>query len=224
MATNLGENSRRPRARLQVPALACVGGDMQAFTPRRWWLDATQIRTERLVLRAISPADAAALGRAMWGHRDHLASWSDVPGIPLSEAWWRRRTRQLALAFVRDAQLLYTARAAEATTGDLLGCIGLTPTSATYELSYWLVPSSTGRGYAREAAAALAQLAYRYAGARAVRIRCRTDNVRSAAVARALGALPTGARDGVQEWTLTPDRLCATGPLVVGRTGRHATS
>jgi RimJ/RimL family protein N-acetyltransferase len=192
---------------------------MQAFATRRWWLDATEIRTERLVLRAISPADAAALGHAMWAHRDHLTPWIDVPGIPLSELEWRRRTRRNAAAFVRGAQLLYAVRR----TGDdrLLGCIALTPTGATCELSYWLVPAGTGRGYAREAAAALARLAYRYAGACAARIRCRADNVRSAAVARALGALPAVAHGGVQEWTLIPELLCATGRVVAGRPGQR---
>jgi RimJ/RimL family protein N-acetyltransferase len=151
----------------------------------------------------------------MWAHRDHLTPWIDVPGIPLSELEWRRRTRRHATAFVRGVQLLYAARR----TGDdrLLGCIGLTPTGATCELSYWLVPAGTGRGYTREAAAALAQLAYRYAGACAARIRCGTDNVRSAAVARALGARLMGVRGGVQEWTLMPERLCANGRVVIGR-------
>jgi RimJ/RimL family protein N-acetyltransferase len=187
--------------RLRVPPQACVGGDMQAFTPRRWWLDATELRTERLVLRAVSPADAGPLGQALWAHRDHLTPWIDVPGIPLSTWEWRRRTRRNAVAFVRGVQLLYAAR--RAGTDRLLGCVGLTPTGATCELSYWLVPAATGHGYAREAAAALARLAQRHARGRATRIRCRADNVRSAAVARGLGAELTGARGGVQEWTLT---------------------
>jgi RimJ/RimL family protein N-acetyltransferase len=175
---------------------------MEAFSTRRWWLDATEIRTERLVLRAISPADAGAIGHAMWTHRDHLSPWVDVPGIPLSVRSWRGRVRRMTVAFVRGAQLLYTLRSAGASEG-LLGCLGLTPTGATCELSYWLVPAGTGRGYAREAAAALARLAYRRAGASAARIRCRADNPRSAAVARALGARLTCERGGIQEWTLT---------------------
>jgi len=207
-------------ARLRVPPRPCVGVDMQAFTNRLWWLDATEIRTERLMLRAISPADAAALGHAMWAHRDHLTPWIDVPGIELSATSWRHRTRRIAAAFVRGVQLLYAARR----TGDdrLLGCVGLTPTGATCELSYWLVPAGTKQGYAREAAAALARLAYRCAGASATRIRCRIDNVRSAAVARALGALPTSVRGGVQEWTLPPDRVRATGSIIVGRSRYQA--
>jgi len=196
------------RGRLRIPRVACVRGDMEAFSTRRWWLDATEIRTQRLVLRAISPADAGALGHAMWAHRDHLSPWVDVPGIPLSARSWRERVRRMTVAFVRGAQLLYTVHGAPTSEG-LLGCSGLTPSGATCELSYWLVPASTGRGYAREAAAALARLACRRAGARAARIRCRADNPRSAAVARALGAQLTSERGGMQEWTLPLERLCA---------------
>ena len=40
-------------------------------------------------------------------------------------------------------------------------------------------------------------------------IECLRDNARSAGVARAVGFERTGEREGVQTWTLTPDRLHA---------------
>ena len=209
---------------------------MQAFaTRRRWWLEATEIQTERLVLHAISPADAGELGRALWTHRHHLAPWIDVPTIERSEPWWQQRTRQLANAFAVGAPLLYTVRDAH---GDFLGCAGLTPTSrpaltcadpprfadpgpprralgfATWALSYWLVATHTGQGYAREAAAALAWVAFEHAGARRLLIQCRSDNLRSAAVARALGFARTRLHHGVQHWTLNRDPRHAIGPVM----------
>ena len=190
-------------------------------TRRRWWLEATEIQTERLVLRAISPADAGELGSALWTHRHHLAPWIDVPRVERGAPWWQQRTRQLASAFAVGSPLLYTVRNAR---GDFLGCAGLTLTAGSWALSYWLVATHTGRGYAREAAAALTRLAFEHAGARRLLIQCRRDNLRSAAVARALGFARTRVHHGVQHWTLTRDPRPATrDPRPATRDPRPAT-
>jgi RimJ/RimL family protein N-acetyltransferase len=142
---------------------------MQALALRREkWLDATEVLTDRLVLRAISPADATALGHALWTNRHHLLPWIDVPrGRPTPHAL-RRWTRELAHAFAAGTELLYTLRLPA--SGALLGCIGLTPAATTWELSYWLAATHTRQGYVREAVAALARVAVTSRGRRASRV------------------------------------------------------
>jgi RimJ/RimL family protein N-acetyltransferase len=174
---------------------------MQALATRRWWLDATEIWTERLVLRAISPADAAEVRHALWSNHDHLAPWIDLPGGEPTGKWMSLRIRRLVDEFVSGEQLIYTARTHAG--GELLGCFGLTAAGAAWELSYWLAAAHTRQGYAREAATALVRLAFARGGAHRVRLECQRTNVRSAKVARAVGFERTGVRDGVEQWTLT---------------------
>ena len=173
-----------------------------AFAPRpAWWRGAAELSTERLALRAISPGDADEVGAALWANRDHLAPWIVLPSVEPTRAAVRHRMRKLAAAFAAGERLLYTLRPRAG--GELLGCAGLVPSGgATCMLSYWLAAAHTRRGYAREAVAALARLAFARAGAHRVRIECLSANVRSAAVARAAGFERTGARDGVEVWTL----------------------
>jgi RimJ/RimL family protein N-acetyltransferase len=182
--------------------------DMEALATRpRWWTAATEILTDRLVLRAISPDDAGELSRALWVNRDHLTPWINVPAVEPTEEAMRRRLCEHADAFAAGERLLYTVRLPAG--HDLLGCIGLTPAGEAWALSYWLAAAHTGQGYAREAVAALARLAFAYADADRVVIECLRDNARSAGVARAVGFERTGELDGVQTWTLSPDRLHA---------------
>jgi RimJ/RimL family protein N-acetyltransferase len=177
---------------------------MEALATRRWWLDATEIRTERLVLRALSPADGADIGRALWTNRDHLAPWIDVPSAEPTEASMRRRMHWFADGFAAGTRFYYTLR--DPACGALHGCVGLIPSGTAWTISYWLVAAHTRRGYAREAVAALVRLAFMHPGVHRLSIRCLEGNHRSASVARALGFKHTGGRDGVQEWTLTRDR------------------
>jgi RimJ/RimL family protein N-acetyltransferase len=182
--------------------------EMEALaTSPGWWTAATEILTDRLVLRAISPDDAAEVGRALWTNRDHLAPWINVPAVEPTQESMRERLGELADAFAAGERLLYTVRLPAG--DDLLGCIGLSPAGEAWALSYWLAAAHTGQGYAREAVAALARLLFAYGGADRVVIECLRDNARSAGVARAVGFERTGERDGVQTWTLTPDRLHA---------------
>jgi len=189
---------------------------MEALPTRPgWWTAATEILTDRLVLRAISPADAAEVGSTLWTNRDHLGPWINVPAVEPTEESVRLRLCALADAFAAGERLLYTVRLPGG--NDLLGCVGLTPAGEAWALSYWLAAAHTGRGYAREAVAALARLAFGYADADRVLIECLRDNARSAGVARAVGFERAGERDGVEAWVLTPDRLhaweCALGAL-----------
>ena len=133
---------------------------MEALATRPgWWTAATEIQSDRLVLRAISPADAAEVGRALWVNRDHLAPWIDVPSVEPTEEAMRRRLGELADAFAAGERLLYTVRLPAG--DDLLGAIGLSPAGKAWALSYWLAAAHTGRGYAREAVAALVRLCSR---------------------------------------------------------------
>jgi ribosomal-protein-serine acetyltransferase len=164
-----------------------------------------EIWTDRLVLRAVDPGDAADLCRALWVNRDHLSPWIDVPETAVDVGVMRTHLTTLAQRFASGTRLLYTVR--DRASNELFGCAGIAPDD--WSLSYWLVQSHTRCGYAREAVTALIQLAFLHPWASHLRIECRSENVRSSAVARALGFARLGARDGVEEWVLRRDRWCA---------------
>jgi RimJ/RimL family protein N-acetyltransferase len=102
----------------------------------------------------------------------------------------------------------------DATTGAGVGSCGYKgPPDAdgTVEIAYGVHPDQRGRGYAKEAAAALVEFAFR-AGARLVRAHTRLDNGASAGVLAACGFERVGqvvdAEDGlVWRWELGPGTL-----------------
>jgi RimJ/RimL family protein N-acetyltransferase len=172
-----------------------------ALSVTPWWLTSKRIDTQRLSLRAISHADAAALADALWTNRDHLSPWVDVPSIEPSLAWMNARIEALAAAFTRGVRMLYTIRTHD---GAFHGCAGLDPRSRdTHALSYWLCAASTSHGYATEAVAALCRVAFERGQASRLVVECRPSNVRSARVARRLGFVETARSAEIHEWTLT---------------------
>jgi RimJ/RimL family protein N-acetyltransferase len=148
-----------------------------------------EFETERLVLRAYRPEDAALYFRMVGENRDHLYEF-----LP---------ENVLAMQSVEDARAILDWLKGERQQGNLF-LFGLwEKTSGRYvgetylanpdwhvpsiELGYFLVQAATGRGYASEAARALLRGAFDHLNMGRVDLQCRADNTASQRVAERLG-------------------------------------
>ena len=147
-----------------------------------------QVVAARVLVRPYERVDAPALRAAVEESREHLRPW-----MPWADT---HQTIEETLDFCARNKAAWTAREQfgggvfARADGRLLGGAGLHPrdwAARSFEIGYWLRPSATGRGYTREAAAALTRLAFGTLGAERVFIRCDAANTRSARVAEALG-------------------------------------
>jgi RimJ/RimL family protein N-acetyltransferase len=148
---------------------------------------ALPLRTERLLLRLLTPDDRAAL----LAYRSLPDVCRFLPFSPMDEAEVDRRLevqwRQTRLA---DAGSALTLGVEVAATGQLAGDVVLfvhSRSGESAEVGWVLSPEHTGNGYATEAAAALLALAFE--GLEAHRVIARMDprNAPSARVAERLG-------------------------------------
>ena len=146
--------------------------------------DGLVLHTGRLTLRPWQPADATAVQDIMADPRMHqhlLLPWP--------------YTARDAVSFVtehgqagRAAGSRLDCAVAENTTGRLVGSatLQLPPADAGAEIGYWVATGDWGRGYASEAARALARFGFGNGLAR-IAIRCEVSNAASAAVALKAG-------------------------------------
>ncbi|MFL1461330.1 bifunctional GNAT family N-acetyltransferase/(deoxy)nucleoside triphosphate pyrophosphohydrolase [Roseococcus sp. DSY-14] len=140
------------------------------------------IRTERLELRPLRRADAAAMTRLVndYSVAGNLARVPFPYREELAEEWIAATHRQHEAG---DAWHL-----AITLDGALVGCVGLTrKAGAAPELGYWVGRRFWGQGIAREAAGALLDWAARAHGHAAFRASALTDNAASRRVLEALG-------------------------------------
>lgn len=161
------------------------GSDGGALGPRR----VARIATPRLWLRRFAATDAPALRASLVRSRDHLARW-----VPLAEPMDERRLgSQLAALAASPSVYAVIARA----DGRLLGSAALErgTSDGALAIAYWLDVAEQGRGYATEAAAALARVALEISGASVVEITCDRDNQPSARVARRAGFVAAGVAE-----------------------------
>lgn len=150
---------------------------------------AYRLETERLVLEAASPAFAEPMKRAIDASLEHLSPW--LPWMAEEPTPIERKIeklRELRAAFDRGEQLPYHVLA-KAHPGEVVGGAGLMPRvgARALEIGYWLAAAHLGKGYVREAAAALTRAAVEVCGCLRVEIHCDPENARSANVARKLG-------------------------------------
>ena len=158
------------------------------------------LETARLILRPYTPADAPRVLDTL--SRLDVIKWLDnPPHIPMADldearTWITARHRQhaedpnvvaLAIAPRDDGPVAGTVQISRLITQD--GAF-----DGEYEIGWHLNPDSTGRGYATEAAQALAAHAFAE-GLDELIIGMWTDNAPSAAVARRLGAHELGVVD-----------------------------
>ena len=176
---------------------------------------ASEIRTERLLIRCKRPADAPLLKRAVDSSLDHLRQWMPWAMQEPSELWViEERIAGFQREFQRGEDRTYAIFNPEET--EILGGIGLHPGEfpGTLELGYWLRTDQTGQGLATEAAAALTQAAFTELGAKRIEIRCDPRNFRSARIPERLGfrlekvliadtLTPTGEPRDTMVWAMT---------------------
>ena len=111
------------------------------------------VRTERLVLRPYRPDDAEAVHRAC--QDADIQRWLRVPS-PYTEADAVQFVTETTVQARAEGQGLLTAVEAD---GEFVGSAGLhlTPGALGPGVGYWMAPWARGRGYAAEAAHALAE-------------------------------------------------------------------
>ena len=177
----------------------------------------TTVRTSRLVLRRQRPEDAPLIREAVDSSLAHLrasVAWAQAEPTPLPAM--RTRLQRSAAAF--DAGEAWTFSILDSGETRIVGGAGMEPAEpalarlvgpGAIEAGYWLRADATGQGYATEATAALAELAFARLGARCVVICHDPANVPSGGVPRRLGFRCLGT---VPDDTL-PDRQAADGSV-----------
>jgi len=159
-----------------------------------------EIRTQRLVLRRQHPDDACLIKDAVDTSLVHLqasVAWSQAAPMPLRElaahlaasaaAFDAGDAWTFSILDVRQTRVLGAA-ALERAQGALNALVG----PAAIEAGYWLRADATGHGYATEATARLADVAFTRLRAQRVVVCHDPANVASEGVPRRLGFHCTG--------------------------------
>jgi RimJ/RimL family protein N-acetyltransferase len=145
------------------------------------------VRTERLTLRPLGPADAGAL-LAYRGRSDVCRYLPFEPMTPADIA--ARLAGQWARTELTEAGQSLTLGAEVAATGELAGDVVLFWHSAEHaagEIGYVFEPALAGQGYATEAARAVLALGFEGLGLHRIIARLDGRNEASARLARRLG-------------------------------------
>jgi len=148
-----------------------------------------ELETERLTIRAPRPGDGAEMSRALhesWAELQEWMPWAQ--GSPPAEADSEARLREGRARFLtrEDLWLLLFLKG----TRTLVGSSGLHRINwnvPRFEIGYWVRTPYAGKGYITEAVSGITAFAFDVLGARRVEIRCDSQNLRSAAVARRCG-------------------------------------
>lgn len=170
----------------------------------------TPIRTDHLVLRPWSLDDVDALSVAITASVDHLRPWMPWAGAePLPRAERVEVVERFVAQWETGEDFVYGVFLAD----EPIGGTGLHPRIGTggFEIGYWTHVDHTGRGYATEAAGALAVAALALDGIDRVEIHHDAANRASARVPAKLGFRRVG------EATRAPAAPAETGVNVVWR-------
>ena len=147
-----------------------------------------RIETPRLVLRCWDPRDAPLLKDALDSSLDHLRPWmpwaryepepleAKVDLLRRFRGWFDLGQDFVYGIFSRDEREAVGGSGLHTRAGE-----------GALEIGYWIRASAVGRGYAREATAALARVAIRVCGVDRVEIRVDPANGASLRIPRALG-------------------------------------
>lgn len=145
----------------------------------------SSFETERLTLRSPRPGDGPYLTEATLESLDRLRPWFPWAHKPqtveANEALLRRAHARFLTR--EDLWLLLFLKG----TDTLVGSSGLHPLDwsvPSFNIGYWVRSRFEGQGYITEAVRGMTNFAFQHLGARRVTIRCNSDNLRSAAVAR----------------------------------------
>ena len=154
-----------------------------------------ELRSARLVLRPLRPADAEQVFAAVDESRAHLRPWMAWVDAHASVDESRDWCARCAANWLLRAEL--TVGVFEAASGRYLGCASLHDPDwglRAFGVGYWLRASALGRGFATEAARLLVDLAFERLGARRVELRCDARNAASRRVAERVGFVLEGRR------------------------------
>jgi RimJ/RimL family protein N-acetyltransferase len=157
------------------------------------------VRTERLLLRPLTFADADAL----LAYRSEPGVTRYLPFEPMTrDEIHERLAGQWAQTELTEQSQVLTLGIEEAATGQLIGDVVLFWRSREHrggEIGYVLHPDFTGRGYATEAGRALLGLGFENLGLHRIIARVDERNTASAKVCRRLG-MRQEARLVENEW------------------------
>ena len=162
------------------------------------------LRTERLILRPFTMADAEAV-TALVSPREIAASTLSIPhpyDRSMADAW----IGSLEGSFERGDSL--TLAVTLRTDGSIVGCVGLAINPANHrgEIGYWTGREYWGRGYCTEAAAAVVRHAFEVLGLYRVCAHHMTRNPASGRVMQKLGMRHEGTLRGhVLKWGVYED-------------------
>lgn len=146
-----------------------------------------EIRTPRLLLRAVAVDDAADQADAVTASLADLKAWMPWAQEPQTIEQAAEGLVGGAVSFDVGKEFNWTIRdrASEAFVGRV-SVFAVDWRIPKGEIGYWLSSSQTGLGYMREAVSAVVDTA-EGAGFRRLEIRCDARNIRSAHVAERLG-------------------------------------
>lgn len=153
--------------------------------------DLGEIQTPRLQLRYPRAGDGKAVHEAVVESLTELRAWGaalpwamEEPSVAASESFCRQsqsaclqRTALVYLVWERDTQRLVGSASLYAVAGS----------APIFELGYWCRTSLCGRGFMREAAAALLDIAFGTLGAQCVECVTQVRNHRSRHLCESLG-------------------------------------
>jgi RimJ/RimL family protein N-acetyltransferase len=145
------------------------------------------IRTERLTLRCWEPRDAPLLGDAIETGLDHLRPWmpwAHEEPKPIAERIDLLRSFRGRFDLGED----FVYGIFHRDEREVVGGSGLHTRigAGALEIGYWIRASRVGRGYAREATAALTKVAFLVCGVDRVEIHVDPENDASLRIPRAL--------------------------------------
>lgn len=236
---------RRPGERAAYPEDHAYRAWREANAPLRVWTEAVdpagdarapavRIETERLVLRAWTPADAADLIALVTRNQEHLRRW--VPNVATVHTLDEELAQIHAwtLRVLTDKDLLFGMFEPD---GRLVGGVGLHNRAGKFarEVGYWVSADREGRGYVTEAVAALVRLGFDTLELDRLEIQCDPANTRSAGVPKRLGFVheatlprrsfaPDGTPSDSMIWSLyrsAYDKSFATGVRAFDALGRR---
>lgn len=174
--------------REQQPALSPIAGTPGLAIPSRASIRTGPVKTERLLLTPIDPADGPELWSAVDGSRWHLERW--LPWVPFNNTPEASQRYAEACAADWDAGRAVRFAIRDKSSRKLLGVVGLDSCVHLHracELGYWLERSATGRGLMVEAARGCVDFAMSRMGAHRLRCAAATDNHASLRVIARLG-------------------------------------
>ena len=191
------------------------------------WRIPARIDTPRLTVRGYKPDDVAAMDEVIPANRAHLERF--MPWAREEPIGTHKRTGLVAEFIAKfAAREDFTMGVFDRQKGAYLGGTGLHSRQGpgVLEIGYWLAEDAQGKGLMTEAAAALTRVAFSFAHAPRVEIRCEPANERSRGVPQRLGFVLEDTRMAVcgsdereelaEIWVLTsatfPDSAASAAP------------